>query len=313
MVILALIIGSVFGVVWQAADSAAELRVLDARDQQVSRFLVLYRKTLESLPLGTSIEITAAEESASGQEEMKIDGATTAYAMGVNADTDGETIIALIPQATKVAGGLEDYVGSLFQVAVSREDFKPLADEGEMAIRMGESDPFFEVDDEGRYWLPLLNDIVSMTWRYWDKEQSEWVETWEAGEMPEMLELSLLDPWRPAPLRVVFEMPSHLVQGGEQTAGSNGAGADSQTSGGATGASSSSRPPADGRPPQNNGKGERGGRDGKSGAGARGEGRAGGGSRNGGGRAPGSGGGGGRPASGGAGGSDGASAGGGAK
>jgi len=269
MVILALILGSVFGVVWQATDSAAELRVLDARDQQVSRFLSLYRKTLESLPVGTSLTITPAGESSSGQEEMSIEGARTAYAMGVGADTDGETIISLRMQTEEPTGELEDYVGPLFQIAVSREDFKPIADDDDIAIRVGESDPFFEVDDEGRYWLPLLNNIVSMTWRYWDSDQREWLEVWEDDNMPEMLELSLLDPWRPAPLRVVFEMPAHLVQGSEPSSGNSGSSNDTQTSGGTSSSSSASgRPPAGGRPARD---GAKGGGDRKSGGKGRGD------------------------------------------
>jgi len=243
MVILSLILGSVFGVVWQATDSAAELRILDARDQQVGRFLSLYRRTLESLPVGASVTITPAGESSSGQEEMKIVGATTAYAMGVSSGTDGETIISLRMQDEEPTGDLDDHVGPLYKIAVSREDFKPVVDGDEMAIRVGEGDPFFEIDDEGRYWLPLLDNIVSMSWRYWDAGQREWVETWEEDALPEMLELSLLDPWRPAPLRVVFELPAHLVQGSGQQSGDGGTAEDS----GMTGNGSSNQPAA-GRP-----------------------------------------------------------------
>lgn len=292
MVILSLILGSVFGVVWQASDSAVELRILDARDQEVNRFLILYRQTLESLPVGTSIEITPAEESESGQEEMKIEGAMTAYAMGVDAGTDGETIIALRAQTGEAKGELEDYAGTLYQVAVSREGFKPLADGDDIAIRVGESDPFFEIDDEGRYWLPLLDNIVSMTWRYWDADQREWLETWEEESMPEMLELSLLDPWRPAPLRVVFEMPAHLTEGGESSSGNANEADASQTSGGATGASSN-RPAAGARAPQDGARGDGGRPSGERERGGRGD-RGGerGGGRDGGGRPPAPGGGG---------------------
>lgn len=256
MVILSLILGSVFGVVWQATDSAAELRVLDARDQQVSRFLLLYRKTLESLPLGTSLKITPAEESTSGQEEMIIEGATTAYAMGVDSDTDGETIIALRAQPEDPNSELEGFEGTLYQVAVSREAFKPIVDGDDIAIRADETDPFFEIDEDGRYWLPLLNNIVSMTWRYWDSDEREWMDIWEEDNMPEMLELSLLDPWRPAPLRVVFELPAHLVEGNTGQSSSDNSSSDaSQSSGGNANQSSGGRPPAGGQPSRDGARG----------------------------------------------------------
>ena len=268
MVILSLILGSVFGVVWRATDSAADLRAMDARDQQVSRFLSLYRETLESLPVGASVTITPAAESTSGQEEMKIAGATTAYAMGVGSDTDGETIIALRVQTEKPVGELESYVGPLYRVAVSREDFKPIVDDNDMAIRTDETDPFFEIDEEGRYWLPLLDNIVSMSWRYWNAEQREWVEIWEEGNMPEMLELSLLDPWRPAPLRVVFEMPAHLVEGSTPSTGDAGVTGGSPTGGGSTGSSVTDRPASNARPVRGGaGAGDRRGRDGAQGRG----------------------------------------------
>lgn len=299
MVILSLILGSVFGVVWQATDSAAELRILDARDQQVGRFLSLYRRTLESLPVGASVTITPASESSSGQEELKIEGATTAYAMGVNSETEGETIVSLRVQTEKPMGDLEDYVGPLYRIAVSREDFKPVTDGDEMAIRVGESDPFFEIDDEGRYWLPLLDNIVSMSWRYWDAGQREWVDTWEEEAMPEMLELSLLDPWRPAPLRVVIEMPAHLVQGNGQQSGEGSAAGDSETTDNGT-----SKQPATDRPQTGGNPANGEARDGKGRARDRSSGRDG--NRGGGGRpggaGVGAGGGGGRPSGGGGGG-----------
>jgi len=292
MLILSLILGSVFGVVWQASDSAAELKTLDARDQQVNRFLVLYRRTMESLPIGTSVSITPAEESASGQEEMVIEGAPTAYTMGVNSDTDGETVIGLRMQTEEPKGELQDYVGPLYQIAVSREDFKPIADDSDLAIRVGENDPFFEIDDEGRYWMPLLDNIVSMTWRYWDADQMEWMDVWEEENMPEMLELSLLDPWRPAPLRVVFEMPAHLVQGGQSASDNSNTPSDTQSSGG----SAADRSTGGGGRPQD---GARGGGDRKSGDKGKGDGKTRGGSRDGGNRPTGTGGGG-RPSGGGA-------------
>ncbi|MFK5920876.1 MAG: prepilin-type N-terminal cleavage/methylation domain-containing protein [Verrucomicrobiota bacterium] len=303
MVILSLILASVFGVVWQAADSAAELRVLDARDQQVSRFLRLYRKTLESLPAGTTVTITTGEKSLSGQEEMKIEGAVTAYAMGVNEDTDGETIIALRPQLEKKGGELDDYVGPLFQVAVSREDFKPIAKDGEMAIRVGESDPFFEVDDDGRYWLPLLDNIVSMTWRYWDAGQMDWTDSWQSTSMPEMLELSLLDPWRPAPLRVVFEMPGHLVQNTDAGEGTELEEPSGTSSGRSSGGAAGQRPPAAGADRD----GAKGGGDGRGKGGRTGNGGRAGGSRDAGGARPAGTGAGARGGNGGANGTNGAS------
>ncbi|MEM0968265.1 MAG: hypothetical protein AAGJ31_02850, partial [Verrucomicrobiota bacterium] len=70
-----------------------------------------------------------------------------------------------------------------------------------------------EPDEEGRYWLPLLSDIRSLEWRYWNEEDELWEVDWsEAPDRPALIELSLWPSSRLAPLRSVFRLPQVVAE-----------------------------------------------------------------------------------------------------
>ena len=82
MAILSMIATAVLSVLWQAGDTAAELRYLDRRDEEVSRFVMLLRESIEGLPPGATITMNPAESSESGNHEMLLEITPTAFVFG---------------------------------------------------------------------------------------------------------------------------------------------------------------------------------------------------------------------------------------
>lgn len=256
MTILALISGTVMAILVQAGDTAADIRDMDQKDEEISRFLELLERTIETLPIDASIEMIPAADSLSGFPEMKISNAVGAFTFGEDIGSAGELTIGLQPQNDNEAND------QIFELAISRDSFAPEDTDGDgMVIGAGGED-FLTPDEQGRYWLPLVSNITSATWRYWDEDAREWLTEWEQDTLPPIMEFVIEDSHRPGPVRAVFEIPKHLVTGSgtepattptttpTQTTSVTpnqpaGAGANpSQTSG----ASSVSRPPRNRRP-----------------------------------------------------------------
>lgn len=290
LAILGMLTGTVFGIMWKVGDASEEIRRYDQRDEQISRFLGLLRRTIESLPSTGKIKLTPPEETASGYYELAITQAPTAFHFGEDTPGDGTTVIGLrlqtaAPRDEALTEGSD--TPPLFEVAISRDDFAPSDTDGDgMVFGEGGDDAFLQADEEGRYWLPVLDNVTELTWRFWDKENREWTDLWQDKNLlPELLEMSLDDPYHPAPIRVVFEVPTHLSNPPQQTqqAGTGGASGGTSTGQAPNSAGGGSGRPgegAGGRPGDGKGDGRPGG--------GRGDGRPGdGGGRPGGGGPPG--------------------------
>ncbi|MEX2581468.1 MAG: type II secretion system protein [Verrucomicrobiales bacterium] len=206
MAILGIIAGSVLSIIWQAADSAAEIRDLDRRDEEVGRFLALLRESIENLPPDGTLALEPPGESASGYHELKIGNSATAFTFGETVGSSEECVIALRP------GGVSEEGETLFDIALSRDDFAPDdADGSGMVFRAGEGD-LLQADEDGRYWLTLVSGVKTASWRYWESDREEWLEEWTDDEaMPELLEFSFADTYGAFPKRLVFQVPEQAV------------------------------------------------------------------------------------------------------
>jgi len=244
MAILGLISGSVFSILWQAGDTAAEVRELDRRDEEVTRFLALLRETIENLPPDGTLEMKPAEETASGYPELVVGNSATAFLFGETIGSSEEAVISLRPGKENAGGE------PTFDIAISRSDFAPEDTTGSgMTFRAG-ADDLLQADEEGRYWLPLLTGVSTAGWNYWDEDQEIWLEEWTDGDrMPVLLAFSFDDSYRPAPLRVVFEVPEHVSNPQAEAAAGDGTSTTSTTS-----TSTSSSPSNNGRGNPNDGR-----------------------------------------------------------
>ena len=157
----------------------------------------MMRRTIESLPQGGTISIPPPADTGTEFHEMTISDAVTAFSFGENPATAGETIIGMRPQSEEDSVtliGSESIDATLYQVSISRERLhaETTTDGDGMVFRAGDDNAFLEADEQGRYWLPLLNHVTALSWRFWDETQSDWIEEWtDDSRMPLMLELSL--------------------------------------------------------------------------------------------------------------------------
>ncbi|MDF2374920.1 MAG: prepilin-type N-terminal cleavage/methylation domain-containing protein [Verrucomicrobiales bacterium] len=258
MVILGLITTSIFSIVWQAGDSAAEIRTLDRRGEEVDRFVVLLRETIEGLPPDASFTITPAENSDSGYHELQMENTPTAFVFGEMIGSAEESFLALRPGKV-LPDGTQGY-----DLALSRSDFVPQDSDGSgMAFRVG-SGELLDEDENGRFWLPLLRGVTSASWRFWDDDAGEWLEEWTDDEkLPPLMEFSILDRGSSIPTRLVYEVPDRLVDPDSAAeAAETSVAAQSSSASMATAATAGGRPPNAGQ-----GEGRRPGEGGRPGDG----------------------------------------------
>lgn len=264
LTILGLISGAIFSILWQAGDTATEIRELDRRDEEVSRFLALLRDSIEHLPQDGTLQMKPAEETATGYPELTIGNSATAFTFGEIVGTAEETVISLRPGTTTAEDG-----SPTFDLAISRPEFAPEDTDGSgMAMRVS-SDDLLAADDEGRYWLPLLTGVTAASWNFWDEKQQTWLDEWtDDSKLPPLLAFSFDDNYRPMPLRVVFEVPEQVSNPQTDTTANS-------TSTTTTTDTASSGSGGSGRRPGGRGDGGGDGRGDGRGDGGRGEGRPG--------------------------------------
>ncbi|MEM1296448.1 MAG: prepilin-type N-terminal cleavage/methylation domain-containing protein [Verrucomicrobiota bacterium] len=220
--ILALVTGSIYGLLRQSVMAAADLESAEKQDQAIHHFIELCRSTLEALPGEASLTAELIEEGTMSQE-LTISGVFDAFSFGEDPVSESDTVLGLQPYELPSGNEAET---PLYSVAITREDFAPQAEDGEMAIRVGGNDEFFAPDDEGRYWLPLLPAVSLLQWQFWDEEEELWIETWEDAETrPLMVELQLQPASRSTPIRVVYDIPPVPELVAEDTTATSSAGA----------------------------------------------------------------------------------------
>jgi len=217
--ILALLTGSVYGLLRAAVQTAADLETTEQQDRALHQFIELARSTIESLPPEATMVAALAQEGGTNQE-LTFAGVYDAFSFGEDPVSSSDLTIGL--QLYEPPSG--ESAEQLYQVSITREDFSPEGEDGEMAVRIGADDELFQADEDGRYWLHLLPDIVFMQWQFWDEEQEIWVDVWEDDSVrPPMVELRIQPSSRGAPLRVVFDVPA-LVDGTTTTTPATGGG-----------------------------------------------------------------------------------------
>lgn len=226
MAILGIISSSVFAILWQAGDTAAEIRELDQRDEEVARFLSLLRESIENLPPQGTLTMTPVEESSSGYPELEIGNSATGFTFGEIVGSSEKTVISLRPGKGTPEGE------ATFDLAISRGDFEPKDTDGSGMVFGAGADDFLQADEDGRYWLPLLTGITAASWSFWDDEGKVWIDEWtDKTKMPKLLAFSMDDTFRPVPLRIVFEVPEQASNPAAATPASTTPAAGSNTTG----------------------------------------------------------------------------------
>jgi hypothetical protein len=185
---------------------AVYMRTVQVENDEVNRYIALCRQMFQNMPVTAILTLTVTESGTPALQELTVSGMPEAFGFGVSPMSYSDTIIGTRPDyaATEAA---EDGQRRYF-LGLSREDIvPPLVGQSEGAVRpIG--DPLGAADDQGRYWMPLLKNVISLNWRFYKEDEDIWEEEWEDTDLPPLVEMNLLLAERTLPIRVVFALPT---------------------------------------------------------------------------------------------------------
>ncbi len=215
LTILGMITGTLFSIIQGSVRAAAQVEQLQRENDAINRFLDLCRKAFTTLPSTATLTLTALDPNSptSSAQELTISGSTHCFGFGLSPISYEDTILGLRPDPN----GATDANGLLVQyLCLSREDLIPESDDSSMALRQ-ETTGLSAPDEQGRYWMPLLPDVVQLKWRFFKEDDETWLEEWDDTNWPALIELQLVMRDRTTPLRMVYSVPTITIVAGTGT------------------------------------------------------------------------------------------------
>ncbi len=206
LTMLAMFSGTLFSLIRGSVKAAAEIQQLQKDNDQVNRFIAICRQAFQNLPVTAILTLTVTENNTPTLQELTISGAPEAFPFGISPISYKETILGIRPDlaATEASeSGLRVYY-----LGVSREDIVPEEVNRSAGVTRSVGDGVAAPDDQGRYWMPLLPAVTSLTWRFYKEEEDTWEEEWDSTQFPPLIEMNLLLADRTQPIRVVFSLPT---------------------------------------------------------------------------------------------------------
>lgn len=297
--ILAMITATLFAVIRGSVSFASEIEHTQRESDSMNRYIELCRRTFATLPSTATLSLKMVQSTEPVIQELTITGSPDCFPFGSNPITLKDTILSLRPYPEAV---VDDNQKPLNYISLSREDLIPKTGDSNAGVQTTTTG-IYAPDTEGRYWMPLLPDVVSFKWRFYVEKEDTWYEEWTKSKWPDLIEGQLVLKNRTLPIRMVFSLPVLTIVAGRAPANNGNSNNQNTGQGG----------PAGGQGGQNGGQGGGRGGQGGPGGGPGGGGRGGPGGGPGGPGGPGGGGGppGGGPPGGGGGGGGGPPAGGG--
>nr|WP_265593027.1 prepilin-type N-terminal cleavage/methylation domain-containing protein [Verrucomicrobium sp. BvORR034] len=280
LTLLALLSGMVFGIVRVSVRTAVDTRQIQQENDEVNRYVALCRHMFQNLPVTAILTLKVTETATPPIQELTISGAPEAFSYGYSPMSYKDTILGIRPDYAATESAESNPQGTrLYYLGISREDIIPTQVGQSAGVTRAAGDGLAAPDDQGRYWMPLLSDVVSLNWRFYKQDEDVWEEEWEDTDLPPLVEMNLLLKDRTLPLRAVFALPTtKLTEANAALRPSTSSSSSTQTGGGNNNAGGGGN--------NNQGGGDRGGRGGGGDRGGRGNG----GGRDGGGQGQGQGG-----------------------
>lgn len=206
LALLALLSGMVFGIMRVSLKTAFETQRMQKENDELSRFIMLCRHTFQNLPATAILTLEVTENGNPAQQELTISGVPEAFAFGTNPMSYKDSILGMRPdlEATEVSENGE----RLYFVGLSREDLIPTDPTQSNRIASTTGEGLATPDDQGRYWMPLLANVTSVTWRLYKEEEDVWEEEWDDTDLPQLVEMNLILQGRTLPIRSVFALPT---------------------------------------------------------------------------------------------------------
>ncbi|MFT4638366.1 MAG: type II secretory pathway pseudopilin PulG [Verrucomicrobiales bacterium] len=206
--VLAFLAGTMFTIVQGSLQAAADIQVIQRDNRRLDRYVAVLRQMFRTLPSNATLELRLAERSPILQE-LVIRGAPEALVWGEEPIHLDATTISLrrYPEAMTTLDSPQFFLGlsrpSFFRPKESEKEMRAAPDAAPVSIPLGTGALDVMPDEKGRYWLPLLPSVRSMTWRFYQTDKKRWVE--ESGAIkPPLVELTLMPFERNVPIRVIF-------------------------------------------------------------------------------------------------------------
>jgi hypothetical protein len=235
--ILSMITATLFAIIRGSVRGAAEIEHLQRESDSVNRFIDLTRRTFTTLPSTATLTLKLVQNTEPIIQELTISGAPDCFPFGMNPISLKDTILRIRPHPD----GLTDTNQMpLHYLSLSREDLIPQTDDRQTGIREATTG-LYAPDEEGRYWMPLLPDVVSLKWRFYVEKEETWYEEWSKSQWPDLIEAQFVLKDRTLPIRMVYTVPVITITAGRTPAPSTSSSNASQTSNTSTGTSNSGR------------------------------------------------------------------------
>lgn len=215
-------------------------REAQVETDQLNRFILLCRQTFQNLPSTAILTLKITETGTPIQQELTISGMPEAFAFGPNPMSYKDSILGLRPdlEATQASETGEQ----LYVIGLSREDLIPNDPTQANKIASTTGEGLAAPDDQGRFWMPLISQVTSLSWRFMDRnDDTLWQEEWDSTDLPPLVEMNLGLRGRTLPLRTVFALPTTKLAGANpslapktstQSSGSESGGGNNAAAGG---------------------------------------------------------------------------------
>lgn len=183
--IFILLAGAVYIAVSVSVSATTTLGNDQIEARRLGAFQDFLRRGFINLPAEAEITLRSRNRGALGQGlELIIRPAAGAFEVGTSGGMGSGVILGTMPDGRGKS-----------QFSLAR--FPGRMDQDEMTKYL-----------ENAAWLPMLEQVDQVKWRFWDKNLQRFEETWERGrEHPELIELSLAIQGEP-PLVWLFRLPT---------------------------------------------------------------------------------------------------------
>ena len=204
LTILTMITGTLFAIVKGSVRGAADIERVQRENDSINRLIELFRQTFQTMPGTATLTLKITEQTDPVMQELTISNSPHCFGFGTSPTSYKDSIIGLridTAQSTSTETNAPRY-----NLSVSREDLIPKTDDSQLAIRQ-DTNSLTAADDQGRYWMPLLPAVTSLSWRFYKQSDDTWEEEWSDSKWPDLIEMNLAMDGRAQPLRAVFGVP----------------------------------------------------------------------------------------------------------
>jgi|GEM_PF-568370 len=208
--ILAMITVTLFAIIRGSVRGAAEIEHIQRESDSVNRFIELSRKAFTTLPSTATLTLKLVQTTEPVIQELTIAGSPDCFPFGMNPITLKDTTLRIRPHPDGLADANDM---PLHYLSLSRTDIIPQTDDRQTGIREATTG-LYAPDEEGRYWMPLLPDVVSLKWRFYVEKEETWYEDWSKSAWPDLIEAQLVLKNRTLPIRMVYTVPVLTITAG---------------------------------------------------------------------------------------------------